>query len=165
MWAFLISLKFKSKGVLIMKKNNNKIYIYNDTTSERDYIIAIKWCMNTMFNIASFKTMEQFEMFAKTLGFKIIHTEIINKGTTHEMKICTSNYKIIDEHFMRLDDLPARAKPIKALSNGSIVTCYYYKDYKANTITIYRPNPNRKDIYKPLELQEHINHKKIYGTY
>lgn len=147
------------------KKNNNKIYMYNTKPYQKDYTISIDNYKDTMFNIASFNNFEQFEFFQKTLGFKIELIEIINKNTEKEVKIYRSNYKIIDNSFWKLEELPKNSKPIKALSNGSIVTCYYCKNYKNNTITIYRPNPNAKDIYKPLELEEHIKHKKIYGTY
>lgn len=96
----------------------------------------------------------------KTLGFKIKL-----KQTYNNMSIYESTYKIIDAYFWKITELPNRAKPIKALSNGSIVTCYYFKNYKDNTITIYRPNPNAKEVYKPLNIEEHIQHKNIYGCY
>lgn len=148
-----------------MKQMNNKIYMYNERPYQKDYIISIDMYKNCMFNIASFQTLEQFEFFRKTLGFKIKLLEVVNEATEKEIKIYISNYKIIDTHFWNIEELPKRTKPIKALSNGSIVTCYYCKNYKDNTITIYRPNPNAKDIYKPLELEQHIKHKQIYGTY
>lgn len=146
-------------------KINNKIYIYKEKTGQKDYLIAISKYNNTMFNIASFENLEQFKIFMQTLDFKIKLLEVVNGDTQKEIQIYTSNYKIIDSSFWNLEELPKRAKPLKALSNGSIVTCYYCKNYKENTITIYRPNPNAKTVYKPLELQEHIAHKKIYGTY
>lgn len=148
-----------------MKKNNNKIFLYRKKPQQKNYKIAITQAHDTMFNIASFENIEQFEFYQKTLGFKIKLFEIINENTEKEVKIYTTNYKIIDGYFWKLEELPKRAKPIKALSNGSIVTCYYCKDYKTNTITIYRPNPNAKEIYKPLKLEEHIAHKKIYGIF
>lgn len=148
-----------------MKQMNNKIYVYKKQPYQKDYIISIDMYKNIMFNIASFKNYEQFEFFRKTLGFKIKLLEILNEGTEKEIKIYISNYKIIDNSFWKLEELPKRVKPIKALSNGSLVTCYYCKDYKSNTITIYRPNPNAKDIYKPLDIEQHIKHIQIYGTY
>lgn len=148
-----------------MKNIKNKIYVYKEKTNNRDYTVAVNRYNDTMFNIASFDNIKQFDFYKKTLGFQIELVERMNEGTEKEVKIYRSNYKIIDDSFWKLEELPKRAKPIKALSNGSIVTCYYFKDYKSNTITIYRPNPNAKDVYKPLELEEHINHKKIYGTY
>lgn len=55
------------------------------------------------------------------------------------------------------------AKPIKALSNGSIVDCYYVNDGK--DVKFYRCNPNAKKFYKPLSLEEHIAYQKQYGIY
>ena len=57
--------------------------------------------------------------------------------------------------FMKLSDIPNGAKPFKALSNGSIVDCYFLNDGK--TIHIYRPNPNAKNVYKPLDTKDHID--------
>ena len=57
--------------------------------------------------------------------------------------------------FWKLSDIPDDAKPFKALSNGSIVDCYFLND--GETIHIYRPNPNAKEVYKPLSLKDHIN--------
>lgn len=65
--------------------------------------------------------------------------------------------------FATVEQLPEGAKPIKALSNGSIVTCYFINDGK--TIWIYRPNPNAHDVYKPMDLSDHLAHRRIYGSY
>ena len=146
-------------------KINNKINIYKEKRNDRKYLISIEVFDNPMFNIASFYNLEQFKFYMQTLGFNIKLLDIINEGTEQEVKVYTSNYKIIDSSFWKIEELPKRVKPIKALSNGSIVTCYYCKDSRTNTITIYRPNPNAKDIYNPLEITEHIAHRKIYGTY
>ena len=149
-------------------KRTNDVYIYKKTTYERDYKIAVKMHNDTFFNIASFDNMEQFEIYRKTLGFKINLVGTINENTENEVKIYRTNYKIIDYHcggFWKLEEVPERAKPFKALSNGSIVTCYYYKNCKDNTIVIYRPNPNAEKVYKPLSVDEHIAHQKIYGCY
>jgi len=143
----------------------NKIYIYKEKRYQRDYKILIENHKDTMFNIASFATEEQLEFFKNTLGFKTRLLKILHAGTDKEIKILLSNYTILSDYFLRLEDIPKRAKPIKALSNGSIVTCYYCKNYKQKTITIYRPNPNCKSIYIPLSTEEHIAHQKIYGTY
>ena len=55
------------------------------------------------------------------------------------------------------------AKPIKALSNGSIVDCYFIND--GERVRFYRCNPNAKDFYKPLTTEEHIKYQKEFGTY
>lgn len=56
--------------------------------------------------------------------------------------------------FWKLSDIPENAKPFKALSNGSIVNCFFLNN--GETIHIYRPNPNAKEVYKPLALKERI---------
>lgn len=55
------------------------------------------------------------------------------------------------------------AKKFKCLSNGSIVDGYFTND--GDTIKIYRCNPNAKDFYNPLPLEEHINYQRNHGVY
>lgn len=148
---------------------NNNYYISTVTYTDADYhrskIIIHK---PLMFYFAEFDTMEQLQFFADTLGFTFEMREERpqarhENGVYREYNI---SHKIIDDNigkFWKLSDLPEGVKPFKALSNGSIVTCYFLND--GETITIYRPNPNAEKVYKPLEIQEHIAHKKIYGCY
>lgn len=83
----------------------------------------------------------------------------INEYTYYEMS------HQFEEHsyFWSLKEIPKGAKPIKLLSNGSIVTGYYLN--KDNIIHIFRPNPNAKSIYNPLTLEQHRQHILIYGLY
>lgn len=121
--------------------------------------------LSGMYHIADFQTKEQLSAFLETLGVKVGQTleqresDLLGVYTRYEL-----SHKINgDRHFTSLDELPEGAKPIKALSNGSIVTCYFLND--GETVTIYRPNPNKKDIYDPLSTAEHIKHVKTYGLY
>lgn len=120
-----------------------------------------------MYYIAEFVTVDQLDFFAQTLGFT--YTETDRKETEHCGTLISYrlSHQIItginDCLFWNLNQLPEGAKPIKALSNGSIVTCYFTNDGK--TIRIYRPNPNAKDVYKPLNLDDHLAHRRIYGSY
>lgn len=118
---------------------------------------------------AEFNSQEQLDIFAKTLGFTY---ELIsesawlgNKGNTYKEYRMSKN--IVEPFgfggFWKLDDLPEGVKPIKALSNGSIVTCYYRS--LDDVIEFYRPNSNAKEIYHPLNTELHISHRKIYGSY
>lgn len=53
-----------------------------------------------------------------------------------------------------------KLKQFKGLSNASIVDCYI--GIGEDTIDIYRPNPNDKDVYKPLPIDEHIKFTKTH---
>lgn len=119
---------------------------------------------NWHWYFAEFETIEQLDFFAKTLGLSYTlreEKETFNNGIYREYNI---DRKIDDDNlFWKLEDIPANAKPIKALSNGRIVTCYYLND--GDTIHFYRPNPNAEDVYKPLPLKSDLEHRKTYGIY
>lgn len=119
------------------------------------------------FYKAEFESKEQLDFFAKTLGFTYELVEESawrgNENNTYREYRMSKN---IVEHrpgFWKLEDLPEGVKPIKALSNGSIVTCYYRS--LDDVIEFYRPNPNAKEVYQPLNTELHIAHRKIYGSY
>lgn len=121
---------------------------------------------------AEFDTGAQLDFFCDTLGItkkeKIMrrYMSILPDGSLDNLyqEIKLSIDKIEDVSFWLLDEIPEKAKPIKALSNGSIVTCYYFIEKKV--LYFYRPNPNAtRNIYNPLSEEQHINHVKIYGLY
>ena len=119
-----------------------------------------------MFYFAEFDNIKQLETFAKMLGFSYQLEESTQSNTLGLLQKFSINRNIndnLDGGFRNMEQIPDNAKPFKALSNGSIVTCYYIND--GETITIYRPNPNSKEVYLPLELTEHIKHNKTYGCY
>ncbi len=62
---------------------------------------------------------------------------------------------ISSSYFYSLDTIPADAKKYTDLCNWSLVDCYYTKDH------IYRPNPNAKNVYIPLSLDDHIAFQNI----
>ena len=66
------------------------------------------------------------------------------------------NISLIEEHFWKIDEIPANAELYKDLSNGSLVDCYYTKEN--DIYTVYRPNPNAKNVYKPMEIEQHIHY-------
>lgn len=79
------------------------------------------------------------------------HIDIYKKKTI----IYKSNANIHEKYFTDINQLPPNAKKYTWLCNGSLVDCYYTAD------TIYRPNPNCKDIYIPLTIKEHIAFQNI----
>jgi hypothetical protein len=134
-----------------------------DEQYHRSHVILHK---DYQWHFGDFDNMEQLQFLADTLGFEfeLVEEKAWPAGGTYRKY--AMNRKIdspCSGGFWKREDVPAEAKPIKALSNGSIVTCYFTND--GETIRFYRPNPNAKGVYKPLELSEHIAHCKTYGTY
>lgn len=111
------------------------------------------------FRFASFKNICQAKKFFDIFGAKL--------SPLYDDEFCEvleSELVFKDEgYFWKKEDLPSGAKKIKALSNGSIVDCYYKKEKSA--VCFYRPNPNAKNVYKPLSIEEHIKHQKENGIY
>ena len=116
---------------------------------------------DSLWFFATFHSKAQLDRFAKVIGFTY---KLREKSTGLVIYECDRNFiGGSNGGFWKLEDLPRGAKPIKALSNGSIVDCYFTND--GRNVIFYRPNPNAKDVYKPLSLAEHIEHTKKYGTY
>ena len=112
-----------------------------------------------MYHFFSSNSEKAYKGIIKKLGFTLSDDKP-EHGENVTLK--WFNGKITESYFTKKAQLPRGAKPIKALSNGSIVTCYYFRD-KYN-LFFYRPNPNCKQIYKPLSLKQHIKHIKKHGT-
>lgn len=166
-----------------------------DDQHHRNHVIIHR---DWQWHFASLETMDQLDMLAKTLGFTYQLTKEENwRGQKNNMyREYSMSHTLVspcDGGFWKISELPNDAKPIKALSNGSIVTCYFTND--GETIRMYRPNPNATEenknryrtieeyesavkngihypnslefdaVYKPLSIEQHIAHTKIYGTY
>ena len=156
------------KEVLKMKEQCYLSTIEHTTENHRSHFII--HCGQWYF--AEFKTQQQFDFFAQTVGLwltTVIERRYISTSPEGEQNNLYQrselNIKYIDEClFWNKSEIPDDVKPIKALSNGSIVTCYFKND--GETLFFYRPNPNApRSIYNPLELEQHIVHKQIYGSY
>ena len=116
--------------------------------------------------VAEFESVEQLDFFAQTLGFTYTAEswrEAEHCGIWREHTLSHRIEKGGFGGFWSLEEVPEGAKPIKALSNGSIVTCYFTND--GETIRFYRPNPNAHAVYHPLSVEDHIAHRRIYGLY
>lgn len=149
-----------------MKTDNyNTAYLsYNSKIDERYH--RRHWILHKDFDfyLAEFDTEEHLRFFAETLGFtyelKEERTEM-NGGTYKEFKV--SHYFKNEPYFCKREEVPAEARPVKLLSNGSIVTGYVWND--GTTIHIYRPNPNAKEVYKPMTHEDHIAYQKVMGMF
>lgn len=118
---------------------------------------------------AEFQTMEQLNFFMEFAGLEMkleeenIYTPNPECGIWRKYSV---NRELDNPHsggFWNLSEIPEGAKKIKALSNGSIVDCYILNDGK--TLHVYRPNPNAKEVYKPLPLDEHIEYVRKHGLF
>ena len=118
---------------------------------------------NGQWYLAEFQTKDQLDFFAQTLGFTYTKRKE-NDGIFGHYEEYDLSHRFDDTgSFYHTYELPQDAKPIKALSNGGIVTCYFTND--GQTIKFYRPNPNSSDSYSPLSIEDHITHVRIYGLY
>lgn len=114
---------------------------------------------NWQWYLAEFDSLEQLHFFENVVGFRTCYLGMENGiarfSLSHEFEE--------EKYFWKLSELPAGVKPIKALCNGSIVTCYFLNDGKI--IHWYRPNPNARNVYKPMTLQQHIRHHEVFSSY
>ena len=120
------------------------------------------------WHAARFDQKEQLDFFASLLGFSYSLVKRENwRGTETIYEEYAMDKNIVEPFgyggFWKSEELPEGVKPIKALSNGSIVTCYFRT--LDDQIELYRPNPNAHEVYKPLSTNLHIMHQKIYGIY
>lgn len=128
-----------------------------------DYKAVIK---DYNFHVASFRTLDGMAEFIKYFGLHLEHIETYNSD---EIPCKEWNAGIIKRYrvrerfhdagyFYSREQVPADAKPMKLLSNGSIVDGYTLRD--GDVINIYRPNPNAdKSVYNPLPTPEHIDYQ------
>ena len=110
-----------------------------------------------MFHLTRAESWDQL-----TELFEILNISYEIKEESENWKEYSTKTKYQSKYFSRVDNIPCGAKKIKGLSNGSIVDCYFTNDNEV--LTIYRPNPNCKEIYKPLDLVEHIKFAKSHAV-
>lgn len=141
----------------------NEVIIYkkpeqNTPGNINGYKVVI-WRLGRSFHMASFDTIEQFANFCQK--FKIL---LKPRYESDSVEVFETNKTIDDGHipFWKLSELPKGAKKHLLYSNGSVVVGYY-KNTK-NKLLFYRPNPNAKDIYKPVNDKQRQAHRAKFGT-
>lgn len=124
---------------------------------------------NGAFYFAEFNTGKQLDEFLKKLKIMIGQRIKYNESSDAIYQESALQYydgtvitDIKSYLFWNIEELPKKAKPIRALSNGSLVTCYYLR--VKNTLHWFRPNPN-SSVFDALTNDEHIAHVKLYGLY
>lgn len=105
-----------------------------------------------LYHAASFKGKTQcFDIFIKRLGITL-QPATFSCGPGADFYNVKESFA--EASFWHKSEVPKDARPILGHSNGSIVKCYWRK--VNDVIELYRPNPNAKEVYKPLPLDLHI---------
>ena len=144
---------------------SEKVYNFADVhpamRREKEIIIHDGWD----YHIGEIQNKEQLNNFLNffNIDFTGVHQEIEHE-TTGKIIYYNLSKNIINSNksFWSLEELKelsngAELKKVKGLSNGSIVDCY--SEIKENEVIIYRPNPNAKEVYQPMEFNEEMNYR------
>lgn len=109
------------------------------------------------FRHQTFRTFDAFKKYAHYLGVTYEYwddSEAVKRyRLSHDIKEMKS--------FWHLHELPEGVKPIKAMSNGSMVTCYFRT--LEHDVEFYRPNPNAKEVYDVMPWEEALKVKREQG--
>lgn len=135
-----------------INENYNRYDGYNHR-----YIIHKDW----QWHFGRFPTMEKLQEFLDFAGLKATLVESYKTRWYGEYKKWVVKEGVVEHGFVNLKNLPEGAKKFIGLSNGELVECYLLND--GENLHVYRPNPNCKDIYKPLSIEEHIAYKRENG--
>ena len=110
-----------------------------------------------VYSYTAFRTDKGLSDFVKRTGADFIkHNEVMTADHGKVQYFVAENIKIQEKSFSKMEDIPANAVKYTDLSNGSLVDCYYTNEN--NVYTVYRPNCNAKEVYKPMELKQHIEY-------
>ena len=140
------------------KNNALSLIIFDEPTNRFAGPITKAYISDWEFHVARFPSIDSMATFCKRFG---LHLKLIEQN--FGVRIYAVRERFQDKFFLSIKDLPDNAKPMKVLSNGSIVTGYVSRD--GDIITVYRPNPNVESIYKPMTQKCHIAYQKKYGIF
>lgn len=132
---------------------------HNQTQGGYKYLIR-----DGVYSYEAYVTDKGFQDWIARTNLKLELTDS-NEFTRDGELVKSKTYKAIgtieDKYFWSMDELPENKMMFKGLSNGSLVDCFY--THTENGSLIFRPNPNAKDVYKPMPLNEHIEYKRVNG--
>ena len=108
----------------------------------------------------AFRTDKGLSDFIKRTGIDFVkHNEVMTADHGKVQGFIAENIEIQEKLFWKMEDIPENAVKYTDLSNGSLVDCYYTNEN--NIYTVYRPNCNAKEVYKPMGLKQHIEYISI----
>ncbi|GGJ57338.1 hypothetical protein [Virgibacillus salexigens] len=136
------------------KKTNLTVIAYEKPLQEKmNYKYLIK--SSGFQSYTAYKTDKGFQFFLESRNLQLKLVDEIYNENTGMTRIYNVIGEVQEESFWHIKDIPQEAIAYKDLSNGSIVACYYL--HNINGATIYRPNPNAKEVYDPMPLDDTWN--------
>ena len=104
----------------------------------------------------AYQTVAGLKYFLKNFGLAIdtsltLYHDYRSTGNGRWITMTCKEKNVIDDFggFWNMTEVPKEAKPYYDLCNGSYVQCYILD--KGNEVITYKPNPNAKEVYKPLD--------------
>lgn len=128
--------KFRQKEMKLVPMH--EIY-FNSPYYMRERHSKVVIMQDFMYIFKEFYTIKAFKEWAGYVGLTYRKDD---SGQYYANQFLKSAY------FWKLEELPEGCKPVEDWCNGSKVRCFSHNDGK--TLTIYRPNPNAKDVYIPM---------------
>ena len=114
-----------------------------------------------VYSYTAFRTDKGLNDFIKRTGANFIkQNEVMTADHGKVQWFVAENIEIHEKLFWKMEDIPENAVKYTDLSNGSLVDCYYTSEN--NIYTVYRPNCNAKEVYKPMELRQHLEYISIH---
>lgn len=126
--------------------------IYRETEQDLGYHYIIQ---QNCQSFSAYKTSKWFNDFIARHNIELTISDQYKDKKWKQVTIYTSDRTINGSYFTAISQVPTDAIKYTDLCNGSLVDCYYTWD------AIYRPNPNCKDIYIPLDIKDHIAFRNI----
>ena len=113
-----------------------------------------------VYSYTAFRTDKGLNDFIKRTGANFTkYNEAMTAEHGKVQSFVAENVEIREKSFGKMEDIPENAVEYTDLSNGSLVDCYYTNEN--NIYTVYRPNPNAKEVYRPMELKQHLEYMSI----
>ena len=110
-----------------------------------------------VYSYTAFRTDKGLNDFIKRTGIDFVkQNEVMTADHGKVQWFVAENIEIQEKLFWKMEEIPENAVKYTDLSNGSLVDCYYTNE--SNVYTQYRPNPNAKEVYKPMGLKQHIEY-------
>lgn len=127
-------------------------YLDNQTVGMGYKFVVTRGCTSWR----AYKTAKGLKYFLDNFGLKIDTklTQLHDLGGVGKGRIITMVCKektVIDDFggFFDISEVPKEAKPFYDIVNGSYVQCYILDT--GDKVINFKPNPNAKDVYKPLD--------------